>query len=356
VPSEDDQPTLAKVAASAGVSIATVSKVVNGRSDVGPATRERVESLLAEHRYVVRRGETRPAEGAPRTVELVFHGPRLSVYSLEVVQGVLEAGTELGVSIAVSVRPRPEGSTRSKRSAAWVRRIREWHRTAVIDVVDDVREGDLTALIRSGLPLVVIDPLSLPRPDVASVGTTNFSGGLSAAQHLLALGHRRIGYVGGRADAAFNQARLHGYRAALEDAGIPAPVEYVRQEDFTYEAGVAAAEALLALPRPPTAIFAATDEGAAGVIEAARIQGVRVPERLSVVGFDDTAVARLLSPPLTTVRQPLREMGRMAVRTALRLAEGEQLESHHVELATTLVVRGSTAPPPVETGGDDQAS
>jgi LacI family transcriptional regulator len=334
------------VAASAGVSIATVSKVVNGRSDVGPATRERVENLLEEHRYVARRAEPslhRPSRR--RTVELVFHGPCLSVYSLEIIQGVLEAATEVGVSIAVSVRPRPDGSPRAKRSAAWVRKIAELHRAAVIDVVDDVRGGDLTALVRSRLPLVVIDPLNLPRREVTSVGTTNFSGGLAAVKHLLGLGHRRIAYVGAKPDVAFNQARMHGYRAALEDAGVVVPPEYVQHGDYSYEAGVTTGAILLDLPQPPTAIFAATDEGAAGVIEAARLRGLRIPRDLSVVGFDDTAVARLLSPPLTTIRQPLREMGRMALRTALRLADGEQLESHHVELATSLVLRGSTGPP-----------
>jgi LacI family transcriptional regulator len=347
VPPAEEPPTLAKVAASAGVSIATVSKVVNGRSDVGPATRERVENLLEEHRYVARRAETTVSSArGRRTVELVFHGPSLSVYSLEIIQGVLEAGTEAGVSIAVSVRPRPEGSPRGKRSAGWVRKIAELHRAAIIDVVDDVREGDLTALIRSRLPLVVIDPLSLPRREVTSVGTTNFSGGLAAVKHLLALGHRRIAYVGAKPGVAFNQARMHGYRAALEDAGVAVPPGYVQHGDFSYDAGVAAGAMVLDLPEPPTAIFAATDESAAGVIEAARIRGLRIPENLSVVGFDDTAVARLLSPPLTTIRQPLREMGRMALRAALRLADGEQLESHHVELATSLVLRGSTGPPP----------
>ena len=106
---------------------------------------------------------------------------------------------------------------------------------------------------------------------------------------------------------------------------------------------MAGGAALLSLNPRPTAVFAATDESAAGVIEAARLQGLRVPEDVSVVGFDDTSVARLLSPPLTTVRQPLREMGQVALRTALRLAAGEQLDSHHVELAAELVVRSSTA-------------
>jgi LacI family transcriptional regulator len=212
----------------------------------------------------------------------------------------------------------------------------------VIDVVDDVRRGDLTALARARLPLVVIDPLSLPRREVTSVGTTNFSGGLAATEHLLSLGHSRIAYLG--ADAGtYNQARMHGYRAALETAGVSVPSEYIRLGSWHYEAGVTGGAVLLSVDPRPTAVFAATDESAAGVVEAARLKGLRVPQDLSVVGFDDTPIARLLAPPLTTVRQPLREMGQVALRTALRLAAGEQLDSHHVELATELVVRSSTA-------------
>ncbi len=136
---------------------------------------------------------------------------------------------------------------------------------------------------------------------------------------------------------------MHGYRAALEAAGVPVPDEYQHTGDFRYQDGITGGAALLDLPARPTAVFAGSDETAAGVIEAARARGLRVPDDLSVVGFDDTEVARLSSPPLTTVRQPLREMGGVALRTALRLAAGEKLDSHHVELATELIVRGSTA-------------
>jgi LacI family transcriptional regulator len=339
-------PTLASVAASAGVSIATVSKVVNGRADVGAATRARVQTLLEQHHYVGRRtGSGGRALAKQSTVELLFHG-HLSGYCLEVLEGVLDAGTETGVAVAVSVRPRQRRSPGVKRSAAWVRELTNLGRCAVIDVVDDVRHGDLSALIRAALPLVVIDPLSLPRREVNSVGTTNFSGGLAATEHLLSLGHSRIAYLGAEAvAAAYNQARMHGYRAALGAAGVEIPEEYVRNGSTRYEDGVAAGGVLLDLRQPPTAVFAATDETAAGVVEAARVRGLRVPEDLSVVGFDDTTIARLLSPPLTTVRQPLREMGRVAMQSALRLAAGERLDSHHVELATELVVRNSTAPP-----------
>lgn len=335
--------TLARVAASAGVSVATVSKVLNGRADVGPETRARVESLLAAHDYVARRAEPAEAEVQP-TVELVFHGP-LTAYTTAILEGVVEAGGERGVAVSVSVRPRRQPSPGVLRPAAWARQLADRGRRAVVDVVDDGQHGDLSALARAGVPLVVIDPLSPPRKEVASVGTTNFSGGLAATQHLIDLGHRKIGYLGCDPSAAFGQARTHGFRAACEAAGIEVPDAYVRLGTYEYAAGVAGGGALLDLDVPPTGIFAATDEIAAGVLEAARRRGVRVPEDLSVVGFDDTAVAGVLSPPLTTVRQPLREMGRLALVTALRIAAREQLESHHVELATELVVRSSTAPP-----------
>ena len=136
---------------------------------------------------------------------------------------------------------------------------------------------------------------------------------------------------------------MHGFRGALEAAGVRIPRTTCAAGTSSTRTAFAGA-ALLDLAHPPTAVFAASDEMARGVIEAARTRGLRVPQDLSVVGFDDTEIARIASPPLTTVRQPLREMGAVALRTALRLAAGEQIDSHHVELATELVVRDSTAP------------
>jgi LacI family transcriptional regulator, galactose operon repressor len=343
VSSKQGPATLAEVAASAGVSIATVSKVLNGRADVGAETRARVQGILQQHDYIGRRSEPLNHAQKGATVELVFHG-RLNSYSVEVLYGVVEAAGQVGAAVVVSLRPRKQGPG-IKRSADWVRELATSGRSAVIDVVDDIRQGDLAALTRARLPLVVIDPLRLPQREVTSVGTTNFAGGLAATQHLLSLGHRRIAYVGSDAAFAYNQARLHGYRAALEAEGITVPGGYVRNVGSRFEDGVSAGTVLLSLTKPPTAIFAVTDECAAGVMEAARARGLQVPRDLSVVGFDDTPIARLLSPPLTTVRQPLREMGLVALRTALRLAAGDAIDSHHVELATELVVRSSTAPP-----------
>jgi LacI family transcriptional regulator len=336
--------TLATVAASAGVSIATVSKVLNGRTDVGPETRARIESLLQEHDYVGPRRDGVRSTMTP-SIELVLGG-KLNAYGVEIIQGVLETAAESAVAVAVSVRARGQRDTAQERAVSWARDLAAAGRRAVIAVVDDLTAGDLAALARAHLPLVVIDPLNLPRARVTSVGSTNFAGGVVATQHLLGLGHRRIAFLGGPLSAACNQARMHGYRAAMEAEGAPVPVAYVRSGHFLYEDGLALGALMLDLPEPPTAVFAASDETAAGVFEAARARGLRIPEDLSVVGFDDTQVARFASPPLTTVRQPLREMGGIALRTSLRLAAGEELESHHVELATELVVRSSTAPPP----------
>jgi LacI family transcriptional regulator len=333
--------TLANVAASAGVSVATVSKVLNGRNDVAPATRALVQDLLHEHDYVARR--VRPAQSP--MIELFFHG-QLNAYHTEVLQGVVEAGAEAGVAVVVSVRPRGQRSSGAKRPAVWARELATASRHAAIVVTSEVGAADLTALSRARIPVVVIDPLNLPSARVTSVGSTNFAGGMAATHHLLDLGHRKIAYLGGPTAAACNQARMHGYRGAMEAEGAPVPDEYVRTGRFSYEHGILGGAAFLDLPEPPTAVFAGSDETALGVIEAARTRGLRVPEDLSVVGFDDTPVARLAAPPLTTVRQPLRELGAVAVRTALRLAAGEGVDSHHVELGTELVVRQSTAPPP----------
>jgi len=336
-PPGSDEParrtTLAAVARLAGVSVATVSKVVNGRSDVAPETRSRVQELLHQHDYiapVVRRAET----AAPSTVEVQFAGD-LKPYVAEALGGIIDAAAELGVSVAIS---QPD------RGPRWARELVSVGRRALIAFTSVYSPAYMGALSRAGLPLVVLDPLHLPHSDVTSVGSTNFAGGFAATEHLLVLGHRRIAYLGGPAIAAANQARVHGYRAAMEAKTAPVPDVYVRSGEFTYQTGVAGAGVLLDLAAPPSAVFAGNDEIALGAIETARRRGLRVPEDLSVVGFDDTLLARMTSPPLTTVRQPLREMGRVALRTAIRVADGEKLESHHVELATELVVRASTAP------------
>lgn len=331
--------TLASIAASAGISVATVSKVLNGRDDVSPATRARVQEVIRQQGYVGRRA----APTGRAAVDLFFQGV-LTNYTLEVIQGVLEEGAAAGVDVVVSLHPGLSAAGPAQ-AASWVRELTIAGRRAAVGVTTEMTAADLAVLSRAQLPLVVIDPINITQPDVTSVGSTNFAGGWAATEHLLSLGHRRIAYLGGTATARCSQARMHGFRGAMEAAGAAVPEEYVQSRQFRYDSGLTGGAALLDLPTPPTAIFTGNDEMALGVIEAARARGLRVPEDLSIVGFDDTQAARLASPQLTTVRQPLREMGAVALRTALRLASGEPVDSHHVELATTLVVRGSATAP-----------
>jgi LacI family transcriptional regulator len=190
---------------------------------------------------------------------------------------------------------------------------------------------------------VTIDPVNLPGPDVPSVGATNFNGGMTATGHLLELGHRRIGFVEGPPEAMVSIARLHGYHAALSQYGLTSDPAMMAAGEFTFDAGFTAAIGLLAQPSRPTALFASNDSQAFGAIEAARTLGLRVPEDVSIIGFDDTPAAQWSAPPLTTVRQPFAEMGRVAMRRLLRLVAGEELTSPRVELATQLVIRKSTA-------------
>ena len=204
---------------------------------------------------------------------------------------------------------------------------------------------ELRALQRRGYPFVVVDPRWRLPEGIPCVSAAHASGAMQATEHLLSLGHRRIAAVKGEEGWYATEERLVGYRAALAAAGVIPPPELVVSGDFQLESGVAAAERLFALPEPPTAIFAFNDNMAVGVLQAARARGLRVPEDVSVVGFDDSEQAPIVTPPLTSVRQPLEEMGRMAAGLLTRLVEGQRVEALGVELGTKLVVRESTAPP-----------
>ncbi|MDT9686662.1 LacI family DNA-binding transcriptional regulator [Streptomyces sp. TRM76323] len=328
--------TITAIAREAGVSVPTVSRVVNGRSDVSPATRARVEDLLREHGY--RRRPAAPGDRAA-LLDLVFNDLD-SPWAVEIIRGVEEVAHAAGMGTVVSAIHGRSGDARQ-----WMRNLRARASGGVILVTSVLEPVLHEELRRLGVPLVVVDPAGSPALDAPTVGATNWAGGLAATEHLLGLGHRRIGFVAGPPRLLCSRARLDGYRAALEGAGIAVDDSLVVQGDFYHASGFTGCTALLALEAPPTALFAASDQMALGAIEALRRRGLRVPEDMSVVGFDDLPEVRWSAPPLTTVRQPLAEMGKTAVRTVLRLAREEELDSARVELATELVVRSSTAPP-----------
>jgi len=328
--------TLATIAAEAGVSLPTVSKVVNGRPDVAPATRARVEQLLDQHQYS-RNGMRRHRRSG--LIDVVFAGLD-SPWAVEILRGIEDWGAQHETAVAVS-------SVRhgNARPASWTSALGSHRTDGVILVTTRLTDTQLGQLRSAGIPLVVVDPANTPPPDVPSVGATNWAGGLAATEHLLGLGHRRVAAITGPADFLCSLARVDGYRSALERAGVAFDQALVRYGDFEHEGGFARAVELLELPDRPTAIFAGSDQQAFGVYEAARQHGLRIPEDLSIVGFDDTEIATMSTPQLTTVHQPLRELGAVALQTALRLAAGDTIESRHVELATHLVVRASTRPP-----------
>ncbi|MEV8510343.1 substrate-binding domain-containing protein [Actinoplanes sp. NPDC051475] len=327
--------TLAAVAREAGVSVATVSKVVNGRTDVASETRTRVGELLTRHGYVARgAGGVQPTT---RTVELLFDALQ-PPNNLEIARGAIEAAAAEDVDVVVGIVPDdPLG-------AAWTRRVSAARHQGVILVTSAMSAQQWQHFVERGIPVVAIDPINVPSRDVPSVGATNFTGGMEATAHLIGLGHRRIGLIEGPPEAIVSIARSHGYHAALAGAGLTAEPELIRAAAFTFDAGVAAAMEILSRQEPPTALLASSDLQALGALEAARTRGLRVPEDLSVVGFDDMPTACWSAPPLTTVRQPFAEMGRVAMRRLLRRIAGEQLASPRIELATEIVVRKSTAP------------
>jgi LacI family transcriptional regulator len=196
-----------------------------------------------------------------------------------------------------------------------------------------------------GIPFVVIDTDGEPPPDVPTVGSDNWNGGLAATRHLLELGHRRIAAISGPTDMLCSRARVDGYRSALAEAGVELDSSLVRTGNFYVDAGYVEGLRLLSRPDRPTGIFAGSDMQALGVLRAARELGLRVPDDVSVVGYDDLPIAQWTGPGLTTVRQPLAQMGSIATRMVLDLAAGNAPIMRRVNLATELVVRESTAPP-----------
>ena len=329
---KDGRPTLETVAVAAGVSLATVSKVLNHRDDVASTTRVRVQRLLDEYGYVAP-GRSLVGGPAQRRTQIELVAALDSPYFVEILRGIRSGLVEVVISpVAESAGAR-----------AWSSRVASAGRSGAIVVTSDLTSSDQRILTRAQVPYVLIDPAGeLPDPQVATVGATNWAGGFTAAQHLLQLGHRRIAVIGGPVSMQCSRARISGYSAALASAGVEVDPALVRHGNFHHIGGYQAARQLFELCEPPTAIFAGSDEQAFGVAEAARATGRRIPDDLSVVGFDDLPMSRWFSPPLTTVRQPLAEMGRIAAEMLVAMIDRREPNGRQVELATELVVRSST--------------
>ncbi|MBA3794455.1 MAG: LacI family DNA-binding transcriptional regulator [Rubrobacter sp.] len=329
---------MAEIAALAGVSKPTVSKVMNGQPGVAAGTRERVERVIAERGYV-RHGAARAlSAGRAGSVNLVVKEVD-NAYFTEVIRGVEETLERAGLSMVLTAT-----HDEARRHRRWMARVVEHGTDGAILVLPDEHFAHVEELRRHGIPVALVDDRGESPPGVPSVGATNFAGGFAATEHLLSLGHQRIAMVGGPPFKSTRE-RIAGYRTALQEAGVPPDPLLEKPGGFVAETGYEAARALLRAPDPPTAIFAGNDLQAIGVYRALYELGLHTPDDVSVVGFDDLPLARLLTPALSTVRQPVREMGALATKMLLGIIAEETLESTRVELATSLIVRESSAPP-----------
>jgi len=332
--------TLTSIAADAGVSLSTVSKVLNGRTDVAPSTRERIAEELRRHGYhpgsALGFGVVDLLLGAGECTVTGGHSP----WAEELIHGTVIAAAEGGHSVVVTPVSSPGEFDRWLALAAF----RGTH--GALSVLHLPGSVELKRLARARIPVVVVDPADEPGSEVLSVGTTNWQGGLTATRHLVELGHRRIAAIAGPSSLWSSRARVDGYRAAMLEAGLPADESLIRRDAFSVDGGRRQALQLLTTADRPTGIVTGNDAQAFGVLQALGQLGLRAPGDVSVVGFDDVPVASWAAPALTTIRQPLAAMAATAFRM-LRTGDGvAATESRHIELATTLVVRDSTAPPP----------
>lgn len=333
-------PTLAVVAREAGVSVPTASKVVNGREDVAPETRRRVTEALDRLGYV--RRPRFDAAKTPGLVDLVVHSLDTS-WSGAVLHGVEEAAHDAGLEVVVSAGLTRTRGARPERG--WLDKLIARGSSGVLFNLAELTASQYAWLEQHRIPFVMIDPVLEPPSGVVSVGAANWHGGVTATEHLLALGHERIAVIAGHHRKMCSNARVAGYRSALASAGIRHRPEYVRHAGFDESVAHRRMLELLDLPEPPTAVFVCSDRMALGVYQALAERGLSVPADMSVVGFDDLPEARWISPALTTVRQPLSEMAATALRLLVRMMEGDRPESTRTELSTRLVERGSTAGP-----------
>lgn len=332
----DKAVTIASIAREAGVSVATVSKVLNGKADVSPATKAHVESIITARNYRRRAPKTNRSS----LIELVFHEFD-TAWSMELVAAVERRAAEDNINVVIS-----RLDTDSRPPSQLIDAILERNPLGVLLVMTSVDDAQIAQFDSRSIPVVAIDAFGDQPDRIPTVGSNNWSGAFSATKHLIDLGHTRIGMISGPIRYLNSRARVDGYRSALESCGLDIDRSLIRYGDFFFTGGALHARDLLTRDNRPTAIFAGSDLQAIGVYRTAQELGIRIPDDLSVVGYDGVQLTEWLSPPLTTIDQSLNLMGETATDMLLTLAEGGTVRVPHLDLSTELIVRGSTAPPP----------
>ncbi|WP_211326044.1 LacI family DNA-binding transcriptional regulator [Thermosporothrix hazakensis] len=313
--------TIRDIAALAGVSKTTVSRVLNNRPDVDAETRERVMKVVEEHGFVPSVAASTLA-GRSRLIGALI--PELTWPLIpEIMHGVAEVIAQTDYELVLySVNDRNHQKDRSE----ILERILERKLVAGLLAIYPGQSTEyLEKLQRQGFPVVILDDQATPSERIPWVSADQRNGAYEATRYLVRLGHRRIAHIRGPLEYQVSHDRFRGYCDALAEAQIMVEPQLIETGDFTLSSGQLCAERLLTLDQRPTAIFAANDLMAQGVYFAAQSLGLRVPEEVTVVGFDDVLFASLMQPPLTTVRQPLDEMGRSAIELLLRMIETPSL-------------------------------
>lgn len=327
--------TIREVARAANVSVSTVSRVLNNKGDVAQETYERVRAVIEELGYTSSLAARSMRSRRTGVIGLIMPDVE-DPYAFQIMRGINRAIAQYGYDLILYT----SGSTKKVSPPEREKRY--------VSLLDSITDGVLivtpaTTTFPTSSPVVVIDP-NIDEPECHAVIATNYAGALAVMDYLIGLGHRRIGFIGGRPELKSAIQRLQGYQDGLRKAGIPLDPDLIQNGDYTQEAGFVGAQRLLHLPNPPTAIFAANDQTAFGVIQAARQMGLEVPQDLSVVGFDNLPETAYFNPPLTTVDQSIDKMGYVATEILIGLIRGESPDSLLYEIPTRLIIRESCRP------------
>ena len=323
--------TIQDVAKTAGVSVSTVSRVLNGKVDVSSETQEHVRSVIDELGYTTNLAARSMRSFKKNLVGLIM--PDIAYpFAIEVMKGVNRAIAESEFDLLVYTTGDVRKSGRAYHEQKYVSLLTNSISDGVVIVAPVAGEFNIDA------PIVSIDPL-VSNPNYPAVHATNYQGAMDAMEYLLGLGHKRIGYIGGRSELESSYRRLKGYRDGMEKVGIFVDEKLIVPGDYTTETGVSGARELLALENPPTAIFASNDQMAMGVFQVAEELGIRIPEDLSVVGFDNITESKYLG--LTTVDQFISDMGYVATQMLIKIIDGVPLEDQTYRMQTKLIIRNS---------------
>lgn len=331
--------TIFDVAREADISYSTVSRVFSNPDKVAETTRLRVVEVAQQLGYVPNKQARSLAGGKTQAIGILVPGFD-NGYISSVLNGIYEeiAQTEYNLLLYPTFHT-------EKNEVKYVNRIINDLAEGLLILLPRHSEDYINALAAKKFPYVFIDHQGVSE-DSISISATNFRGAYEATEYLIKLGHKRIGFITGFLDMRSGLDRLHGYRGALQDYEIEIDQKLIQNGDFLPQSGYERAQNLLQLPEPPTAIFASNDLMAFGVMNAITDAGLNVPEDISVIGFDNIPQTELFRPRLTTINQPLVEMGRLATRMLLQQIEDPSKVPHQgTLLATELVIRDSCQPP-----------